>query len=712
MARRAWRGRPFEASNPGSPGALLVHEGGPHRRPRHTKARPNVRNPRGGAGGSPPARAEAHLRDAYVGRRGGLAGHPRDARPRFALDDAEVHPRVDRAPHESLRSRAPARAREPEALKNLGSGGRVAQDRIRPRWWCRRGGYGRCGRGSGSTRRGWEPRPSVRRDLLRRPWGHRSGGTRRRARSRRSIALPRAWACAMDRRAPRRCPSQAGPAAVAHRRAGAARRPRSARLVCRGGARRARHVRAGGRHDDRCGLGRGIDGDRGARGRRGARARPAAPAGARVRCAGLSAPRRSCRDGGIRVGRRDWGRRARGSVRRHGGGWPGVARGLWRPQAERARPPPVDEPRRGRARGVSRGRRVCRPRGAVGGGRGRVLIGASLFVTVHEAQALNSEESVARAVARGAPLGKFALSALRRATDRDKDGASPWFGGGDCDDRDPRRSPLAIDVPDNGIDEDCSGADLHIAKPRSAAGSASSGRRRRVDDAQRVSRRPPPSAERSQRARHHRRYAAHGRRLHGLPEGHHAEPGQPREEGRHLRPHVLARVLYGKEPRPALHRKVPERDEARRRALQHVPLGQHVPRRAPEGRWHPYDGGGIALVLRALVGTLAGVRDVGPSRDAGGRAGGQRHVGDEQGALRRGDPPLEEAGEHVEALLHVAPLFRPSRAVHAARRGARFRRRESRAARRRTTPRCGSPTSTSGECSTTSRRSRGARGRR
>jgi arylsulfatase A-like enzyme len=94
------------------------------------------------------------------------------------------------------------------------------------------------------------------------------------------------------------------------------------------------------------------------------------------------------------------------------------------------------------------------------------LVVGSVFVTLREARALNADETVARALTRGAPLGKIALSLVRRATDRDRDGASPWFGGGDCDDRDARRSPLAIEIPDNGIDEDCSGADLHLTKAR------------------------------------------------------------------------------------------------------------------------------------------------------------------------------------------------------------------------------------------------------
>jgi hypothetical protein len=42
------------------------------------------------------------------------------------------------------------------------------------------------------------------------------------------------------------------------------------------------------------------------------------------------------------------------------------------------------------------------------------------------------------------------------ALDQDRDGTE---GGSDCDDQDPRRHPNARDIPDDGIDQDCNGAD-------------------------------------------------------------------------------------------------------------------------------------------------------------------------------------------------------------------------------------------------------------
>ncbi len=47
----------------------------------------------------------------------------------------------------------------------------------------------------------------------------------------------------------------------------------------------------------------------------------------------------------------------------------------------------------------------------------------------------------------------------RSLVDIDRDGYSPILFGGDCNDHDPAIHPNAVDIPGNGIDENCSGAD-------------------------------------------------------------------------------------------------------------------------------------------------------------------------------------------------------------------------------------------------------------
>ena len=108
----------------------------------------------------------------------------------------------------------------------------------------------------------------------------------------------------------------------------------------------------------------------------------------------------------------------------------------------------------------------ARRRGALVAG---VTAGIVAVLAFSYAAVSGFDRKTALAVERHAPLGKVLLAAARHASDRDHDGASAWFGDGDCAEGNAAIGPSADDVPGNGIDEDCSGADATpVAPPPSA----------------------------------------------------------------------------------------------------------------------------------------------------------------------------------------------------------------------------------------------------
>jgi arylsulfatase A-like enzyme len=100
--------------------------------------------------------------------------------------------------------------------------------------------------------------------------------------------------------------------------------------------------------------------------------------------------------------------------------------------------------------------------------RPRALFGAALVLGSLIIAYLQSPVGiVARQISERQSLaGRLGQTALLWAWDRDRDGYLPGFGGGDCAPGDRTRNPGALEVPGNGIDEDCDDKDLD---PRATA---------------------------------------------------------------------------------------------------------------------------------------------------------------------------------------------------------------------------------------------------
>lgn len=98
-------------------------------------------------------------------------------------------------------------------------------------------------------------------------------------------------------------------------------------------------------------------------------------------------------------------------------------------------------------------------------GRWRLLTGLGLLALVAAPIAVvgaASGEPARKALAAQPTLVGPLLAEARAAFDADHDGYPRRLGGGDCNDRDPAINPGALDWPEDGIDQDCDGADATV----------------------------------------------------------------------------------------------------------------------------------------------------------------------------------------------------------------------------------------------------------
>lgn len=92
-----------------------------------------------------------------------------------------------------------------------------------------------------------------------------------------------------------------------------------------------------------------------------------------------------------------------------------------------------------------------------------VAVAALSFIAfVLSAVTFGARQSVAATIFNRSVVTQHIARTFQLSLDLDRDGYSAFFNGGDCDDRDRRVNPRARDIPNNGVDENCSGHDAHV----------------------------------------------------------------------------------------------------------------------------------------------------------------------------------------------------------------------------------------------------------
>ena len=108
-------------------------------------------------------------------------------------------------------------------------------------------------------------------------------------------------------------------------------------------------------------------------------------------------------------------------------------------------------------------------RGAIAGVAGLIALALPLVAL------RTPSDTVRTAVTERSYIGARMITALRRLFDRDRDGYSAFFGGPDCDDDNPEVHPGAVEIPGNGIDENCVGGDAKLEAPPPPPGPSDAG---------------------------------------------------------------------------------------------------------------------------------------------------------------------------------------------------------------------------------------------